>query len=626
MASVMMEKEAIELGDATAALQQNPSPDANPSQEKRSSFKDYIRVSHYGRPIDYLLGSIGILAAIGSGVAFAMVNLIIGDFISIITGFTASGSAPAGFMSQVSKSALYFVYIAIARFVCTYIYSSLLTYTALNITRNLQYEYLKSALGQEVGYFDQGAGVSISMQATSNGKLIQSGISEKLGQVFQAIATLFACFIIAFISQWKLTLILMSIVPALLIIVGIVGGLDATIETKILKIYGQAGSFAETVFASIRATKAFGLGPRMTSEYSKILDEARVLGDKKNALYSFLFGGEYFVIFAGMSLAFWQGISMLARGEVAKIGTIFTVLFSVILAASALNTVAPHMVTFGRAATAAGELFELIDRQSRINPFDDSGDKPTTTTGSLELRDIVFSYPSRPDTRVLNGYSLSVPAGKVTALVGSSGSGKSTIIGLLERWYVPTSGSIKFDGKNIEDLNLKWLRTNLRLVQQEPVLFNGTVFENICYGLIGTAWEHESSDEKLRRVQIAAQTAFAGDFIQALPQGYDTRIGERGGLLSGGQKQRIAIARSLISEPKVLLLDEATSALDPYAESVVQKALDAASKNRTTIVIAHKLKTIQNADNIVVMDRGSIVEQGRHSDLVARGGTYARLL
>lgn len=191
---------------------------------------------------------------------------------------------------------------------------------------------------------------------------------------------------------------------------------------------------------------------------------------------------------------------------------------------------------------------------------------------------------------------------------------------------MPTSGSIKFDGKNIEDLNLKWLRTNLRLVQQEPVLFNGTVFENICYSLIGTPWEHESSDEKLRRVQIASQTAFAGDFIQALPQGYDTRIGERGGLLSGGQKQRIAIARSLISEPKVLLLDEATSALDPYAESVVQKALDAASKNRTTIVIAHKLKTIQNADNIVVMDRGSIVEQGRHSDLVARGGTYARLV
>ncbi|KAF5577862.1 leptomycin B resistance pmd1 [Fusarium pseudocircinatum] len=626
MASTVVEKEVIELGDAAAAIERKPFPAASWTQEKRSSFQDYVRIAHYGRPVDYLLGSIGILAAIGSGVAFAMVNLIIGDFISIMTDFTTSGSAPDGFMSQVSKTALYFVYIAIARFICTYIYSSFLTYTALRITRNLRYEYLRSALGQEVGYFDQGASVSISMQATSNGKLIQSGISEKLGQVFQAIATFFACFVIAFISQWKLTLILMSIVPALLIIVGIVGGLDAAIETKILNLYGQAGSFVETVLASIRTTKAFGLAPRMSDRYSNILQEARVLGDRKNALYSFMFGGEYFVIFAGMSLAFWQGISMLARGEVSKIGTIFTVLFSVILAASTLNSIAPHMVTFSRAATAAGELFQLIDRESSVNPFDDSGDKPGTTQGSLELKDIVFSYPSRPDTRVLNGYSLSIPAGKVTALVGPSGSGKSTIIGLLERWYMPTSGSIELDGRRLEDLNLKWLRTNIRLVQQEPVLFNGTIYDNICTGLIGTPWEHDCTEQKLRRVQAAAQTAFADGFIQALPQGYDTSVGERGSLLSGGQKQRIAIARSLISEPKVLLLDEATSALDPYAENAVQKALDAASKDRTTIVIAHKLKTIQNADNIVVMDRGSIIEQGRHSDLVARGGTYAKLV
>ena len=184
--------------------------------------------------------------------------------------------------------------------------------------------YLRAALSQEISFFDAGTSGSISMRATANGKLIQSGIAEKLGQLFQVLATFIAAFIIAFISQWKLTLTLMSIVPALLIIVGIVGGLDATIETKILKIYGQAGSFAETALASIRTTKAFELGSRITNQYSNILHEARVLGDKKNALYSFMFGGEYFVIFAGMSLAFWQGISLLARGEVSKIGTIFT--------------------------------------------------------------------------------------------------------------------------------------------------------------------------------------------------------------------------------------------------------------------------------------------------------------
>lgn len=232
-------------------------------------------------------------------------------------------------------------------------------------------------------------------------------------------------------------------------------------------------------------------------------------------------------------------------------------------------------------------------------------------------------------------------------LQGASGSGKSTIIGLLERWYNPSRGDITLDGTPLTNLNLQWLRTNLRLVQQvsflkcsdffslydrslmslqEPVLFNGTVLENICSGLFGTPWEHASPEDRIERVKQAAKTAFAHDFIETLPQKYETRIGERGGLLSGGQKQRIAIARSIISQPKVLLLDEATSALDPHAEAIVQKALDKASKDRTTIVIAHKLKTIQTADNIVVMKQGKIIEQGRHDELITRGGAYSGLV
>ncbi|CAH0051446.1 unnamed protein product [Clonostachys solani] len=624
MAAIKMD--TLVASEATASTKVKEDAEARPRNNKRSSFKDYVRVFSYGQGFDYAVLSIGIMAAIGSGVALAMVNLVIGDFITIMTEFSASSVAPSNFMSKVSKSALYFIYIAIARFVCTYVYSSLLTYVALRITRNLRYRYLKSALGQEVGFFDMGTGGSISMQVTSNAKLIQSGISEKLGQVFQAVSTMVASFIIAFISQWKLTLILSSIVPALLLVAGFAGALDAGIETKILKTYARAASLAETVLASIRTTKAFELVPRMTHEYSKIIGEARTLGNKKNVLYAVMFAGEFFVIFSGMALAFWKGIRMMVQGEIVEMGTMFTVLFAVIMAAAVINSLAPHLVTFGRAGTAAGELFELIDRPSSINPFDQSGEVPQNTQGVIELRNLTFSYPTRPDICVLDDFNLDVPAGKVTALVGPSGSGKSTIIGLLERWYNPSAGSIKLDGQEIKDLNLKWLRTHVRLVQQEPVLFNGSVFDNIANGLIGTPWENSSLDDKMQRVQAAAKTAFAHDFIQELVNGYDTRIGERGGLLSGGQKQRIAIARSIISEPRILLLDEATSALDPYAEAVVQKALDEASKNRTTIVIAHKLKTVRNADNIVVMGKGKIVEQGRHEDLVSRHGVYASLV
>lgn len=216
------------------------------------------------------------------------------------------------------------MYIGIARLVLTYVYASLLTYVGLRMTRNLRHAYLRSALSQEVSFFDKGTSGSIAMQATSNGKLIQSGIAEKLGQVFQAAATFVAAFIIAFVTQWKLTLIIICMLPALLMIVTGVSVFDARIETKILKTYAQAGSFAEAVLGSVRTTHAFSLGPRMVSMYGKYLQDARVLGNKKNPLYGFMFAGEYFVMFAGMGLAFWQGIAMIARGEADDVGTIFT--------------------------------------------------------------------------------------------------------------------------------------------------------------------------------------------------------------------------------------------------------------------------------------------------------------
>ncbi|OHF02855.1 ABC transporter [Colletotrichum orchidophilum] len=595
-------------------------------KDEGGAFKAYLRIFSFGGAFEKLLQAVAIACAVGAGAGVALQNLIFGSFVTTIQDFTTGQSTPQHFRNEVSKLALYFVYLGIARFVLAYGYISLTTFSAYRITRNIRHRYLHAALRQEVAFYDIGSGGSIATQAISNGRLIQVGIAEKLALTFQGLAVFVTAFIIAFVTQWKLTLIVCCIAPVILVVMGVVSTIEAGLETEILDIYAQAGSFSEGILSSARTVHAFEIRSRLVQKFDKFLGDAHRIGNKKSALFGVLFSFEYFVIYAGFALAFWQGIHMLNRGEITQSGDIFTVLLSVVIGATSLTMLAPYVIEFTRAASAAAQLFKLIDRVSEIDPFDKSGHQPTETVGVVDLENITFEYPTRPGVTVLDNYSLHVPAGKVTALVGSSGSGKSTIIGLIERWYNPKSGTIKLDGQPIDALNLNWLRKNVRLVQQEPVLFQGTVFDNIANGLVGTPWESSPHEEQLRRVQEAAKIAFAHDFVSQLPEGYDTMIGERGGLLSGGQKQRVAIARSIISEPKVLLLDEATSALDPHAEGVVQQALDKASEGRTTIVIAHKLATIRKADNIVVMNKGVIVEQGTHEGLLKRGGAYTRLV
>ena len=270
-----------------------------------------------------------------------------------------------------------------------------------------------------------------------------------------------------------------------------------------------------------------------------------------------------------------------------------SIFFSCIIATSSLTIIAPSIGDFTKAAAAAKDVLQMIAREPCIDSASIEGIKPDKVSGRIELRNVNFKYPARPTVQVLDNISMVFEEGKTTALVGASGSGKSTIIALAERWYDPESGEVLMDGHNVKDLNLKWLRTQIGLVQQEPVLFNDTVYANVAYGLYGTEMANLSEEEKRRLVKEACIEANADSFIETLPEGYDTVVGERASLMSGGQKQRIAIARSIIANPQILLLDEATSALDPRAEGIVQAALDQAAKLRTTIIVAHRLSTVK---------------------------------
>ena len=296
-------------------------------------------------------------------------------------------------------------------------------------------------------------------------------------------------------------------------------------------------------------------------------------------------------------------------------------MFCLQMGCQGLGLVEPAMTAFTNAREAAQVMLAVVSRKPPIDVFDESkGEKPSRCLGRVTFEDVCFTYPSRPEHPVCNGYSLTVEEGKTVALCGASGSGKSTAIQLIERFYDPDSGSVKLDGNDLRTLNVRWLRQQIGLVAQEPVLFSGTIAENIAHGKPGAS---------RAEIEAAAKMANAHSFITEFPDGYDTNVGEKGGQLSGGQKQRVAIARAMVKDPAVLLLDEATSALDTESERVVQAALDdlLSKQKRTTIVIAHRLSTIRGADKICVVDAGRIVEEGTHSELMRKGeeGYYYKL-
>jgi len=283
----------------------------------------------------------------------------------------------------------------------------------------------------------------------------------------------------------------------------------------------------------------------------------------------------------------------------------------------------PHIVDYRPVRAINYVKVQEIDTQLASKPESEQPNdghpkkKLESVHGEVEFTDVTFNYPTRPDIQVLKGLTFSAKPKQTVALVGESGCGKSTTVSLLERLYLPSGGSIKLDGVPIEELEIGWLRSQIGLVSQEPILFATSIYENIRYG---------KPDATKEEVEAAAKMANAHNFIQSFPQGYDTPVGEKGVTLSGGQKQRIAIARALIRNPKVLLLDEATSALDSESEKVVQDALDRASEGRTTIVIAHRLSTIKDADLIVVIDNGVVYEQGTHKELMEKPDSLYAML
>ncbi|KAL1824575.1 hypothetical protein ACET3Z_011353 [Daucus carota] len=545
-----------------------------------------------------------------------------------IYSFTMGSMVSVYFLSDHAKIkektriyALCFVGLALFSFIVNVIQHYNFAAMGELLTKRIRERMLSKLLTFEIGWFDQDENSSgaVCSRLSKDANVVRSLVGDRMALVVQTLSAVTIAFTMGLIIAWKLAIVIIAIQPLIIGCYYYKCILLKNMSAKAIKSQDETSKLAAEAVSNLKTVTAFSSQDRIL----KMLEQAQEGPHCENARQS-----RYAGIGLGISqslmactwaLNYWYGGKLLSDGLINS--KAFFETFMILVSTGRVIANAGTMTSdIAKGSDAVGSVFAVLDRITLINPEDPDGHKPEKIKGHLELQDVHFTYPLRPDVPIFAGFTIKIEAGKSTALVGQSGSGKSTIIGLIQRFYDPLKGSVKIDGKDIRSFHLRSLRKHIALVSQEPTLFAGTIRENITYGASDATNESEIIE--------AAKAANAHDFITGLKDGYDTGCGDRGLQLSGGQKQRIAIARAILKSPAVLLLDEATSALDSQTEKVVQDALEHLMVGRTSVVVAHRLSTIQNCDTIAVLDKGKVVENGTHSALLAKGsaGAYYALV
>ncbi|KAI9798066.1 MAG: hypothetical protein M1833_004963 [Piccolia ochrophora] len=568
-----------------------------------------------------LLLAAGIVLAFAAGIPLPIIGLIFGK---IINSFPPPEDELRTRLGQLLG-------VATAYFLVTWGWAVCWGMIGERVSRGLREQIVERALGMEMAYFEVDC-PDIVNRLTADTQTIQLGTSEKVGLFLQSISYFVAAFTVGFILNARLTAILFAaVIPPMALIVCGGSTLVSRFSRAASEISTEAAAIAEGSMKAVQVVQAFGALEILSDKHVELLGKAAAKGVRKSFAGAIMLGSVYFVAYSANALAFWQGSNMIAEGQSgAAAGTIYAVVFLILDASFVIGSFGPFIQTFALAASAGGKVLDILDHpESHINVYSEEGvrAKADDILQDIRCQSVTFVYPARPTARVLEGVNLHFGAGKMIGVVGASGSGKSTIASLLLRLYDPSSGRVTIGKRDIRDFHIPSLRKHISLVDQDPVLFSGSIMENIMLGLGDT---QDLSETAIHDMCLqAARDANAYEFICVLPEKFDTKVGNAGATqLSGGQKQRICLARALVKSPSLLILDEPTSGLDANSEYLVLEALNRVSRDtsRTTIMIAHRLSTVKECDQIMVMGSGELLESGTHAELMEQNGPYRGLV
>ena len=594
--------------------------------------------THLCEPIDYLYMVLGTIGSIGSGITMPLLAYMMSDLFSDI-GNTSENVTEVDIeeMKNVVEKAMNkqikrFLIFGALTFVANFLNVCFWTLVGERCVHHMKRNYFTVILSQEQGWFDAHNAFEFATKVQAQLEQVEQGMGDKLGQVLMMISQCISGFIIAFITSWKITLVMLCMAP---FIIGVILFMVTAMRTGIImgrKTYEKGGGIAEEMLYNIKTVASFSNFEFEQKRFNEKIEVCYQLDLATVFKLGLAIGLLIFFLNATQTISLSYGRTLIRKDINANKGQDFTgadvigVTFSTLMAIMGFGLIAPNIKIIQESCTASSDYFTLVEREPAMD-FSQSVEKPDRDSiqGRIEFRNVVFKYPSDPNERIiLKGINLLFEPGKKVALVGESGCGKSTTVNLIERLYETTAGEIFIDGIEIKRFDVKYLRSLIGYVQQEPVLFNKSIRENLIFGRDEQLKELGDVDDM---IQTSCDEAYASDFIKNLPDELNYVVGIKGSKLSGGQKQRVAIARAIMAKPKILILDEATSALDNKSEKEVQRALDnISSKNVTTVIIAHRLSTIKNADLIYAIKEGTVIEQGTHKELLEKHGYYAGLV